>query len=81
MSGEKFGIILETPFRMGDTLNDKNDLDITEEQKVTREIRRQLVFEKANKEYVTFTMKDLGIQRFYTYYTSRNHFLCTYATS
>ncbi|KAK1434466.1 hypothetical protein QVD17_00209 [Tagetes erecta] len=63
VSGEKSGIILETPFKMGETLNGRNDLNIKEEKKMIHERHTQLAFEKANEEAISTTMKDLGIQR------------------
>ncbi|KAI3786726.1 hypothetical protein L1987_40628 [Smallanthus sonchifolius] len=63
VSGEKSGIILETPFTMGETLNGKNDLNIEEEKTMILERHRQLVIEKANEEAISSAMKDFGIQR------------------
>ncbi|CAI9289889.1 unnamed protein product [Lactuca saligna] len=63
VSGEKSGIIFEIPFKMGETLNDKNHLDIREEKRVTQERHRQLIVEKANEEAMSSAMTDLGIQR------------------
>nr|XP_043624037.1 probable fatty acyl-CoA reductase 4 [Erigeron canadensis] len=62
-AGERSGIVLETSLKMGATLNGKNDLDIEEEKKVIQERHRQLVFERANEEAISSTMKDFGIQR------------------
>ncbi|KAI3706477.1 hypothetical protein L6452_24255 [Arctium lappa] len=63
VSGEKAGIILETPFKMGETLNGKNDLNIREENNATQERLGQLQVEKADEEAVSSAMKDFGIQR------------------
>lgn len=64
--GEKSGIIMETPFKMSETLNGKNDLNINEEKKMIQERHRQLVIDKANEETISSDMKDFGIQRFLT---------------
>ncbi|XP_076908169.1 putative fatty acyl-CoA reductase 4 [Bidens hawaiensis] len=61
--GEKSGIIMETPFKMSETLNGKNDLNINEEKKMIQERHRQLVVDKANEEAISSYMKDFGIQR------------------
>ncbi|XP_023756866.1 fatty acyl-CoA reductase 3 isoform X2 [Lactuca sativa] len=63
VSGEKSGIIFEMPFKMGETLNDNNNLDIREEKRLTQERQRQLIIEKANEEAMSSAMTDLGIQR------------------
>ncbi|KAI3695083.1 hypothetical protein L1987_78071 [Smallanthus sonchifolius] len=63
VSGERSGIILETPFKMGETLNGKNNLNIKEEKKMILETHRQLVIEKANEEAISSAMKNFGIQR------------------
>ncbi|KAK1441622.1 hypothetical protein QVD17_07662 [Tagetes erecta] len=63
VAGEKSGIILETPFKMGETLNGRNDLNIKEEKKMILERHTQLAIEKANEEVISSAMKDLGIQR------------------
>ncbi|XP_076884070.1 putative fatty acyl-CoA reductase 4 isoform X2 [Bidens hawaiensis] len=61
--GEKSGIIMETPFKMSETLNGKNDLNINEEKKMIQERHRQLIIDKANEEAISSYMKDFGIQR------------------
>ncbi|KAJ9540750.1 hypothetical protein OSB04_027256 [Centaurea solstitialis] len=63
ISGEKPGIILERPLKMGETLNGKNDLNIREEKNAAQERLRQLEVEKADEEAVSSAMKDFGIQR------------------
>nr|KAJ0201253.1 hypothetical protein LSAT_V11C600314080 [Lactuca sativa] len=73
VSGEKSGIIFEMPFKMGETLNDNNNLDIREEKRLTQERQRQLIIEKANEEAMSSAMTDLGIQRFLIFFSSRNH--------
>ncbi|KAI3695081.1 hypothetical protein L1987_78069 [Smallanthus sonchifolius] len=63
VSGEKSGIILETPFKMGETLNGKNNLNIKEEEKMILERHKQLVIENANEEVISSAMKAFGTQR------------------
>ncbi|KVI04246.1 Fatty acyl-CoA reductase [Cynara cardunculus var. scolymus] len=50
------GIILETPFKIGETLNGKNDLNIREEKNATQERLEQLTVEKADEEVVSSAM-------------------------
>ncbi|XP_076952091.1 alcohol-forming fatty acyl-CoA reductase-like [Bidens hawaiensis] len=61
--GEKSGIILETPFKIGETLNGENNLNIKEEQRKILERHSELVIEKANEKAISSFMKDFGIQR------------------
>ncbi|PWA56797.1 alcohol-forming fatty acyl-CoA reductase [Artemisia annua] len=63
VSGEQSGVILETPLKMNETLNGKNNLDIKEEMKVIQERRRLLADKKANEEAISADMKEFGIQR------------------
>lgn len=63
VSGEKEGLILETPYAMGETLNGISGLDIDSEKKLTEEKLKQLRAENTSHEAITFAMKDLGIQR------------------
>nr|GEW89398.1 alcohol-forming fatty acyl-CoA reductase [Tanacetum cinerariifolium] len=64
VSGEKSGVILETAFKMSETLNGKNNLDIQEERNVIlQERHRLLVDNKANEEAISAGMKKFGIQR------------------
>ncbi|KAK6119897.1 hypothetical protein DH2020_046371 [Rehmannia glutinosa] len=59
--GEKEGLVLETPFKFGETLNGTSGLDIDSEKQVVEEILKEL---RADSEkHVTSVMKDLGIQR------------------
>ncbi|GKF30802.1 hypothetical protein Tco_0100600, partial [Tanacetum coccineum] len=67
VSGERSGIIFETPFKMGETLNGKNDLNIKEEKMVIQDRHRQLIIENANEEAISSSMKDFGLQRFLTF--------------
>ncbi|KAI3450694.1 hypothetical protein Pfo_007359 [Paulownia fortunei] len=61
--GEKEGLVLETPFNLGDTLNGTSGLDINKEKEVVEETLKELRADKASDKYITSTMKDLGIQR------------------
>ncbi|KAK9070707.1 hypothetical protein SSX86_011109 [Deinandra increscens subsp. villosa] len=63
VSGERSGIILETPFKMGETLNGKNNLNIKKEEKMILERHSQLLIGGANEDTISSAMKDFGIQR------------------
>lgn len=63
VSGERGGLILESPFQMGDTLNGVGGLDIDAEQKVIDDTIKQLHSENANEKEITNVMKNLGLSR------------------
>ncbi|CAI9105584.1 OLC1v1004534C2 [Oldenlandia corymbosa var. corymbosa] len=63
VSGEKEGLILETPYRMGETLNGTTGLDIDYEKKIIDEKLKELRAENATEQDIKLVMKDLGIQR------------------
>ncbi|KAM3374248.1 fatty acyl-CoA reductase 3 isoform X1 [Capsicum galapagoense] len=63
VSGEKTGLILETPYKLGETLNGTSGLDIHTEKKVIEETLKQLKFEGSSEETITSTMKELGLAR------------------
>ncbi|XP_031112843.1 alcohol-forming fatty acyl-CoA reductase-like [Ipomoea triloba] len=67
VSGEKEGLIQETPYQMGETLNGKCGLDIEREKKIIEETLKTLRAENASEKSITLAMKDLGIQRARTY--------------
>ncbi|GKF72937.1 hypothetical protein Tco_0219269, partial [Tanacetum coccineum] len=62
VSGEKSGVILETPFKMSETLNGKNNLDIQGERNVIQDRHMLLVDNKANEATISAGMKKFGIQ-------------------
>ncbi|KAI5666651.1 hypothetical protein M9H77_16504 [Catharanthus roseus] len=61
--GEREGLILETPYEMGDTLNGTSGLDIDAEKKLMEETLKELRADNISEEAITLAMKDLGIQR------------------
>lgn len=63
VSGVKEGLILESPYVMGDTLNGKCGLQIEDELKLVDHKLSDLRAEGATQQSITLTMKDLGIQR------------------
>ncbi|CAI9094562.1 OLC1v1030322C1 [Oldenlandia corymbosa var. corymbosa] len=63
VSGEKEGLIEETPHRMGDTLNGTVGLDIDNEQKIIDEKLKRLQADNVSKRDLNLAMKDLGLQR------------------
>ncbi|XP_051120232.1 alcohol-forming fatty acyl-CoA reductase-like [Andrographis paniculata] len=63
VAGERSGLILETPYKMGETLNGEPGLDIDLEKKLIDDTLKQLKAEQCSEDYVKSTMKDLGIQR------------------
>lgn len=64
VSGEKPGLILETPYRLGEALNGAPGLDINTEKKIIEEKLKELSSdEKATDKSITLAMKDLGVER------------------
>ncbi|KAG7564432.1 Male sterility NAD-binding [Arabidopsis suecica] len=61
--GEKSGLVMETPYRMGETLNGAIGLDINQEQKLVNEKLSQLQATGALPETITQAMKDYGLRR------------------
>lgn len=57
------GLILETPYNMGDTLNGKRGLQIEDELKLVDHTISNLRAERATQKSITLTIKDLGIER------------------
>ena len=57
---------METPYRMGETLNGTTGLDINHEKKLVEEKLDQLRVTEASPETITQTMKDMGLTRFYS---------------
>ncbi|XP_052208744.1 alcohol-forming fatty acyl-CoA reductase-like [Diospyros lotus] len=63
VSGERGGLILEKPYRMGEALNGAPGLDIDIEKKVVETRLSELQQVGATEGEITTAMKDLGIQR------------------
>ncbi|PWA86972.1 jojoba acyl CoA reductase-related male sterility protein [Artemisia annua] len=64
VSGETPGLILETPYRLGEALNGATGLDINTEKKIIEEKLKELSYdETATNKSITLAMKDLGIER------------------
>ncbi|KAK1435078.1 hypothetical protein QVD17_00838 [Tagetes erecta] len=61
--GEKPGLILETPYYLGESLNGRNGLDIDEEKKILEYKLKELKSHNASDELINLAMKDLGMQR------------------
>ncbi|KAH6836680.1 Jojoba acyl CoA reductase-related male sterility protein [Perilla frutescens var. hirtella] len=61
--GEKEGLILETPYKMGETLNGTIGLDIDAEKKLIDETLKSLKAENYSDDFIQSKMKELGIQR------------------
>lgn len=64
VSGEKTGLILETSYNLGETLNGTLGLDIDTENKVMEETLKQLRLEGSSEKSITSAMKELGLQRY-----------------
>ncbi len=64
VSGEKAGLILENPYRMGETLNGALGLDMEAEKKLAEEKVNELRANGSTEQEITLAMKDLGIERF-----------------
>nr|GMD67291.1 alcohol-forming fatty acyl-CoA reductase-like [Ipomoea batatas] len=68
VSGEREGLLKETPFQMGETLNGKCGLDIDRENEIIQETLTNLRAQNnVSDESITLAMKELGIQRARTY--------------
>ncbi|KAI3411444.1 Fatty acyl-CoA reductase [Psidium guajava] len=63
VSGEKAGLIKESPYRMGETLNGVSGLDIEAERRIVEEKLDELRREGASEKETRVAMKELGIQR------------------
>lgn len=64
VSGEKPGLILETPYHLGEALNGAQGLDINTEKKIAEQRLKELSYEEtATDKSITSAMKDLGIER------------------
>nr|GMD64627.1 alcohol-forming fatty acyl-CoA reductase-like [Ipomoea batatas] len=68
VSGEREGLLKETPFQMGETLNGKCGLDIDRENEIIQQTLTNLRAQNnVSDESITLAMKELGIQRARTY--------------
>ena len=67
--GEKSGLILESPYLLGDSLNGVAGLDINAEKKLVTERLGELQEQGATEHEIKVAMKDLGITRFVKIYT------------
>ncbi|CAH9138122.1 unnamed protein product [Cuscuta epithymum] len=63
VSGERKGLILENPHKMGETLNGSCGLDIKREEMIIFETLEMLRAQNASEKSITLAMKDLGIKR------------------
>lgn len=55
---------METPYKMGESLNWMKGLDIEAEQMVIEDKLKQLKENGATNETITLAMKDLGLERY-----------------
>ncbi|TQD73638.1 hypothetical protein C1H46_040827 [Malus baccata] len=65
--GEKEGLLLENPYRMGETLNGTTGLDIDNEIRLLQEKLKELRAEEASEQAITLALKDFGLQRAIVY--------------
>ncbi|KAG9158121.1 hypothetical protein Leryth_000278 [Lithospermum erythrorhizon] len=63
VAGEKSGLILESPYKLGESLNGTQGLDPYEEKKLVDDKLKELSAENASPEETKLAMKELGIQR------------------
>ncbi|KAJ8768031.1 hypothetical protein K2173_020971 [Erythroxylum novogranatense] len=63
VAGEKSGLILETPYPLGETLNGVAGLDIYEERRLVKEKLNQLQADGATVQETKEAMRDMGIDR------------------
>uniref|UniRef100_A0A7N0VJK8 Fatty acyl-CoA reductase n=1 Tax=Kalanchoe fedtschenkoi TaxID=63787 RepID=A0A7N0VJK8_KALFE len=61
--GEREGVVDEMPFKMGETLNGRFDLDINLEFKIMEENLNNLKERKLDEPAITAAMKDFGLKR------------------
>ncbi|PKI70549.1 hypothetical protein CRG98_009054 [Punica granatum] len=61
--GEREGLILEKPFRMGETLNGSHNLDINAEQQLAMGLLTELRGKNASDREISNAMKDFGVHR------------------
>lgn len=62
VSGEQSGLLLEKPFKMGETLSEKRKLDINIEHELMKQKLKEL--QDCSDEEISQTMKDFGMARF-----------------
>jgi hypothetical protein len=62
--GEKSGLILESPYHFGDSLNGVAEIDINVEKNLVMEKLGELREKGATEQEIKVAMKDLGITRF-----------------
>uniref|UniRef100_A0A0D9X6F0 Fatty acyl-CoA reductase n=1 Tax=Leersia perrieri TaxID=77586 RepID=A0A0D9X6F0_9ORYZ len=63
VAGEQEGLILEKPFLMGQALREGTHLDITSEQNLIKETRREMKTKCCSEKTEKRTMKELGLKR------------------
>lgn len=64
MCGERGGLIQETPYHFGDSLNGVPGLDIDVEKKIVCDQLDELREQGATEQEIKLAMKDLAIKRF-----------------
>lgn len=63
VAGERDGLVLEKPFRMGETPNGSSGLNIEAEVRLVEEKLKELGADEATEKEKTIAMKDLGLIR------------------
>jgi len=63
VAGEQEGVVLEKPFRLGETLREGTHLDIESELNLIKETRRELKANHSSEKAERRTMKELGLKR------------------
>ncbi|KAL5714574.1 alcohol-forming fatty acyl-CoA reductase [Ranunculus cassubicifolius] len=61
--GERTGVIIDNPFKMGETLNGNLGLDVEQEHKIIQQKMLELQARHATKQEETIAMRELGMQR------------------
>ncbi|KAJ8440570.1 hypothetical protein Cgig2_028699 [Carnegiea gigantea] len=64
VSGEAAGLIKESPYYMGESMNGRPGLDIDVEKKLVDAKLQELQEEGATEETIKLTMKDMGMERY-----------------
>lgn len=63
VAGEQEGVVLEKPFRLGETLREGTHLDIESELNLIKETRRELKASRCSEKAERRSMKELGLKR------------------
>lgn len=78
VSGEKKGLILETPYEMGKSLYQTTSLNIETERIVVEETLNELRNNGGTEERTTLAMKQLGLKRYGELHRKSLEWMCQF---